>query len=203
MEPNRHRNGSPIDRKLSYGQEQVVGSRSQRLTARFLNGRPVGVVWCQFKSQSGNWKSTGWLINARGSDWKLRPSRVNGVHVQSTPAGLGHEGGMATDQADVTSLGWYYHDWLWLSSIIESFEKWCCWWIVLSLTMATWKPTNRRSNTPGTGGVQQAKNSSHLIREKVMIMMRNSVKRHKMGNSSRESNSNRLIIINLKIARSL
>ena len=203
MEPNRHRNGSPIDRKLSYGQEQVVGSRSQRLTARFLNGRPVGVVWCQFKSQSGNWKSTGWLINARGSDWKLRLSRVNGVHVQSTPAGLGHEGGMATDQADVTSLGWYYHDWLWLSSIIEEFEKWCCWWIVLSLTMATWKPTNRRSKTPGTGGVQQAKNSSHRIRAKVMIMMKNSVKGHKMGNSSRESNSNGLIIINLKIACSL
>ena len=55
----------------------------------------------------------------------------------------------------------------------------------------------------GTGGVQQAKNSSHLIREKVMIMMKNSVKRHKMGNSNRESNSNRLIIINLKIACSL
>ena len=151
MEPNRHRNGSPIDRKLSDGKEQVVGSRRQRLTARFLNGRPVGVVWCQFKSQSGNWKSTGWLINARGSDWKLRPSRVNGVHVQSTQAGWGHEGGMATDQADVTSLGSDYDDWLWLSSIIEEFEKWCCWWIVLSLTMATWKPTNRRSKTPGTG----------------------------------------------------
>lgn len=203
MEPNRHRNGSPIERKLSDGKEQVVGSRRQRLTARFLNGRPVGVVWSQFKSQSGNWKSTGWLINARGGDWKLRPSRVNGVHVQSTPAGWGHEGGMATDQADVTSLGSDYDDWLWLSSMIEEFEKWGCGWIVLSLTMATWKPTNRRSKTPGTGGVQQAKNSSHLIREKVMIMMKNSVKRHKMGNSNRESNSNRLIIINLKIACSL
>ncbi len=166
MEPNRHRNGSPIERKLSDGKEQVVG--------------------CQFKSQSGNWKSTGWLINARGGDWKLRPSRVNGVHVQSTQAGWGHEGGMATDQADVTSLGSDYDDWLWLSSMIEEFEKWGCGWIVLSLTMATWKPTNRRSKTPGTGGVQQAKNSSHLIREKVMIMMKNSVKRHKMGNSSRE-----------------
>ena len=41
----------------------------------------------------------------------------------------------------------------------------------------------------GIGGVQQAKNSSHLIREKVMIMMKNSVKGHKMGNSSRERNS--------------
>jgi len=68
MEPNRHRNGSPIERKLSDGKEQVVGSRRQRLTARFLNGRPVGVVGSQFKSQSGNWKSTGWLINARGGD---------------------------------------------------------------------------------------------------------------------------------------
>jgi hypothetical protein len=36
-----------------------------------------------------------------------------------------------------------------------------------------------------------------------MIMMKNSVKGHKMGNSNRESNSNRLIIINLKIACSL
>jgi len=36
-----------------------------------------------------------------------------------------------------------------------------------------------------------------------MIRMKNSVKRHKMGNSNRESNSNRLIIINLKIACSL
>ena len=55
------------DRPLK-DKEQVVGSRRQRLTARFLNGRPVGVVWSQFKSQSGNWKSTGWLINARGGD---------------------------------------------------------------------------------------------------------------------------------------
>ncbi len=55
----------------------------------------------------------------------------------------------------------------------------------------------------GTGGVQQAKKSSHLIREKVMIIMKNSVKLHKIGNSNRESNSNRLIIINLKIACSL
>ncbi len=46
-----------MESKLSDGKEQVVGSRRQRLTARFLNGRPVGVVWCQFKSQSGNWKS--------------------------------------------------------------------------------------------------------------------------------------------------
>ena len=52
-----------MESKLSDGKEQAVGSRRQRLTARFLNGRPVGVVWSQFKSQSGNWKSTGWLIN--------------------------------------------------------------------------------------------------------------------------------------------
>ena len=30
---------------------------------------------------------------------------------------------LATDQADVTSLGSDYDDWLWLSSIIEEFEK--------------------------------------------------------------------------------
>ena len=52
-----------------------------------------------------------------------------------------------------------------------------------------WSPTGQKFQPPDP--------------EKVMIMMKNSVKGHKMGNSSRESNSNRLIIINLKIACSL
>ena len=56
-----------------YGKEQVVRYRSKILKARFLNGRLVRVVWCEFKSESGNWKSTCLLLS---TDTELTPEEV-------------------------------------------------------------------------------------------------------------------------------
>ena len=46
-----------------YGKQQAVRYRSKILKARFLDGRLVRVVWCEFKSDSGNWKSMCLLLS--------------------------------------------------------------------------------------------------------------------------------------------
>jgi len=56
-----------------YGKEQVVRYRSKVLKARFLEGRLVRVVWCEFKSDSGKWKSTCLLLS---TDTTLTPEQV-------------------------------------------------------------------------------------------------------------------------------
>lgn len=56
-----------------YGKEQVVRYRSKLAKARFLDGRLVRAVWCEFKSDSGNWKSTCLLLS---TDTTLTPEQV-------------------------------------------------------------------------------------------------------------------------------
>jgi len=56
-----------------YGRQQVVRYRSKLLKARFLDGRLVRVVWCEFKSDSGHWKSTCLLLS---TDTTLTPVQV-------------------------------------------------------------------------------------------------------------------------------
>ena len=56
-----------------YGQDQVVRYRSKLLKARFLNGRLVRVVWCEFESDKGHWKSTCLLLS---TDPVLSPEQV-------------------------------------------------------------------------------------------------------------------------------
>ncbi len=46
-----------------YGKDQVLRYRSKILKARFLDGQLVRVVWCEFKSESGRWKSTCLLLS--------------------------------------------------------------------------------------------------------------------------------------------
>lgn len=56
-----------------YGKTQVVRYRSKVVKARFLDGRLVRVVWCEFKSDKGNWKSTCLLLS---TDTTLTPEQV-------------------------------------------------------------------------------------------------------------------------------
>jgi len=46
-----------------YGKQQAVRYRSKILKARFLEGQLVRVVWCEFKSDNGHWKSTCLLLS--------------------------------------------------------------------------------------------------------------------------------------------
>lgn len=46
-----------------YGKEQVVRYRSKLVLARFLDGRKVRAVWCEFQSDAGQWKSTSLLLS--------------------------------------------------------------------------------------------------------------------------------------------
>lgn len=46
-----------------YGKEQVVRYRSKIAMAGFINGRLVRAVWCEFKGDKGNWKSTCLLLS--------------------------------------------------------------------------------------------------------------------------------------------
>ena len=46
-----------------YGKQQVVRYRSKLLKARFLGGQWVRVVWCEFQSNKGEWKSTCLLLS--------------------------------------------------------------------------------------------------------------------------------------------
>ena len=56
-----------------YGKEQVVRYHSKRVKARFLDGRLVRAVWCEFKSDNGNWQSTRLLLS---KDTSLTPEQV-------------------------------------------------------------------------------------------------------------------------------
>ena len=56
-----------------YGKEQVVRYRSRLVKARFLDGQLVRVLWCEFKSDNGNWKSTCLLLS---TDTTLKPEQV-------------------------------------------------------------------------------------------------------------------------------
>ncbi|MBK8972827.1 MAG: transposase [Hahellaceae bacterium] len=56
-----------------YGKDQVVRYRSKRVKARFLKGRWVRAVWCEFQSDSGRWKSTCLLLS---TDTDLSPEEV-------------------------------------------------------------------------------------------------------------------------------
>ena len=46
-----------------YGKDQVVRYRSKLLKARFLDGLLVRVVWCEFKSDKGEWKKASLLLS--------------------------------------------------------------------------------------------------------------------------------------------
>ena len=46
-----------------YGKQQVLRYRSKLLKAKFLKGRIVRATWCEFLSDSGNWKSTCLMIS--------------------------------------------------------------------------------------------------------------------------------------------
>ena len=56
-----------------YGKEQVVRYRSKVVKARFLGGRLVRAVWCEFQSDHGRWKSTRLLLS---TDTTLTPEQV-------------------------------------------------------------------------------------------------------------------------------
>ena len=56
-----------------YGKNQVVRYRSKVAKARFLDGRLVQVVWCEFQSERGEWKSTCLLLS---TDTTLSPEQV-------------------------------------------------------------------------------------------------------------------------------
>lgn len=56
-----------------YGKQQVVRYRSKVVKARFLNGRLVRAVWCEFQSDSGRWKSTCLLLS---TEITLTPEQV-------------------------------------------------------------------------------------------------------------------------------
>ena len=56
-----------------YGKEQEVRYRSKVLMARFLKGRLVRVVWCEFKSEAGHWKKAHLLLS---TDTTLSPEQI-------------------------------------------------------------------------------------------------------------------------------
>lgn len=56
-----------------YGKVQEVRYRSKLAKARFLGGRLVRAVWCEFKSDKGEWKSTCLILS---TDTALTPEQV-------------------------------------------------------------------------------------------------------------------------------
>lgn len=58
---------------MLYGKDQVVRYRSKLVKARFLNGQLVRAVWCELKSDKGQWKSTCLLLS---TDTTLTPEQV-------------------------------------------------------------------------------------------------------------------------------
>ena len=56
-----------------YGKQQGVRYRSQLVKARFLDGRLVRAVWCEFQRDSGHWKSTCLLLS---TDTTLTPEQM-------------------------------------------------------------------------------------------------------------------------------
>lgn len=57
-----------------YGKDQSQRYRSKVVKARFLDGRLVRAVWCEFQSDSGRWKSTCLLLS---TDVTLRAALVD------------------------------------------------------------------------------------------------------------------------------
>ena len=56
-----------------YGKEQVVRYRSKRVKARFLDGRLVRAVWCEFMNEQGDYKKACLLLS---TDTSLSPEQV-------------------------------------------------------------------------------------------------------------------------------
>jgi hypothetical protein len=56
-----------------YGKQQVVRYRSKLVKARFLDGRLVQAVWCEFKSERGEYKKASLLLS---TDTNLSPEQV-------------------------------------------------------------------------------------------------------------------------------
>lgn len=56
-----------------YGKQQDVRLRSKVAKARFLDGRLVRAVWCEFKSDKGEWKSASLVLS---TDTSLTPEEV-------------------------------------------------------------------------------------------------------------------------------
>ncbi len=144
-----------------YGKAQELRYRSKVLKARFLDGRLVRVVWCEFKSDKGHWKSTCLLLS---TDTTLTPVQVienygerwsieSMFNAQSTSWGrlptkvvLGNERGLAADASDITSLGPYHHGQLWACATVELFGQLRGEGVVLPLALAANNPHHRRTN---------------------------------------------------------
>jgi len=56
-----------------YGKQQVVRYRSKRVKARFLDGRLVQAVWCEFKRDQGDYKKPCLLLS---TDTSLSPEQI-------------------------------------------------------------------------------------------------------------------------------
>lgn len=56
-----------------YGKDQVVRFRSKLVKARFLDGRLVRAVWCEFNNEQGDYKPTSLLLS---TDTTLSPEQV-------------------------------------------------------------------------------------------------------------------------------
>jgi len=56
-----------------HGREQEVRYRSKVLLARFLDGLPVRVVWCEYQDGKGEWKKPRLLLS---TDTRLTPEQV-------------------------------------------------------------------------------------------------------------------------------
>lgn len=56
-----------------YGKDQLVRYRSRRVKARFLDGKEVLALWCEFKSDKGEFKKASLLLS---TDTSLSPEQV-------------------------------------------------------------------------------------------------------------------------------
>ena len=93
------------------GKSQKLRCRTRLAKARFLKGRLVRAVWCEFQDERGNWKSTRLLISTDASmsaeevieacsvRWPIE-SMFNQLKLAWEP-----ERGLAADKTNITSLG--------------------------------------------------------------------------------------------------
>ena len=63
----------------AHGREQEVRYRSKVLLARFLDGLPVRVVWCEYRDGKGRWKKPRRLLS---TDTSLSPEQVIEIYGQ-------------------------------------------------------------------------------------------------------------------------
>ena len=106
-----------------YGKDQVVRYRSKIAMARFINGRLVRAVWCEFKSDKGHWKSTCLLlstditmsaeevIKSYGMRWPIE------TMFNQLKLAWGVKRGLATNSPNIASLGAYNDGWVWAAAI--------------------------------------------------------------------------------------